>query len=250
MRKYFLPAGIFLFYFLSLISIEFLIHQGFLSQALIPKPTDLFTLFIEQRSTLFQAFLETGFLAVSAFLLATFVGFFLGIVLHQFSFLQKAFLPITIFLQTVPIIALAPLLVIYFGFGSITTLTTALIVAFFPIFMSTLVGLKQITRGQGELMLFLKASRFQRLKLLEIPASVPTLLSGLKTSAGLSVIGVVSGEFLISGGLGGLIDSARVQQRVDLVFASLILLSLLGLCLIKAVEVLFALLLKKYLIGS
>ncbi len=166
--------------------------------------------------------------------------------MHQFPVLQKNLTPATLFLQTVPIIAIAPLLVIYLGYGVPSIISAALIVCFFPVFASTLVGLSQVNKNQNELFTFLKAKRWQRLFYLELPSAMPHLLGRLKTSAGLSVVGVVSGEFVAGGGLGALIDSARLQQRLDLLFAALIILSLIGLTLMRGTEFIFRLIFKTY----
>lgn len=250
MNKKFTWTFVFLFYVILLIGFEWIVQKGFISRALLPSPSDLFILFSEQKEVLFTAFLQTAGLATISFLIASLLAFFMGLLLNQIDFLQKTFIPLTLFLQTVPIIAIAPLLVIYFGFSSITTITAATIVCFFPVFISTLIGLRQAKLSQKELFKFLKASRLQTLIHLEIPSALPTIQAGLRTSAGLSVIGVVSGEFLVGNGLGALIDSSRLQQRVDFVFASLILLSILGLMLMKFVEIVFNLLFKKYLVRS
>ncbi len=237
-------------YLALLLGLEAMIRSGIISSAILPLPSELMQLFKTEYALLLSASIETGLTSFRAFAISSIFAFILGILLHQSRFLQKSLMPFTVFLQTVPIIALAPLLVIYFGFSSVTTITAALIVSFFPVFMATLVGLSQVKQQQKDLLQFLRASRIQKLISLEIPSSVPTLYSGLRTGAGLSVIGVVSGEFVVGGGLGALIDSARLQQRIDLVFASLILLSVLGLCLMKLVDIFFRLLLKKYLIRS
>ncbi|MBC7420755.1 MAG: ABC transporter permease subunit [Bdellovibrio sp.] len=250
MRKNTSNTLIFLIYISFFTIIECVVRRDLISNALVPKPTDLFVLFWQQKEVLFFAFWQTFYLSLSAFVFAGFFAFILGIILHQFVFAQKTLMPFALFLQTVPIIALAPLLVIYLGFSSLTTFIAGVIVCFFPVLISTLSGLERVSINQEELLSFLKASGFQKLIYLKIPVAMPSVLSGLKTSAGLAVIGVVSGEFLVGGGLGALIDSSRLQQRVDFVFASLILLSILGLFLMQSVEYIFNLLLKKYLVRS
>lgn len=235
-----------LFYFVLFLALEWVLGLGVISSALIPKPSQVFQVFTTQTEALFTAFLRTSSLALLAYILASVFAFSLALVVHQFPQAQKNITPLTLFFQTVPIIALAPLLVIYFGFGIPAILAAALIVCFFPVFAATLVGLSQVQKNQAELFRFLKAKPWQKLIYLEVPSAVPIILAGLKTSAGLSVVGVVSGEFVAGGGLGALIDSARLQQRVDIVFAALLCLSLLGLALMKCTESLFRLLFKNY----
>lgn len=244
-KKVILPL---IFYVFFVCIIEFLVQSNRVSPNLIPAPSQILNLFFHEPQTLYSAFLSTTTMTITSFFLASVFAFLTAIIIHFFQNLKNIVLPLSLFLQTVPIVAIAPLLVIYFGFGATTILSSAIIVSFFPVFAATLIGLQQTQKQHSDLFHFLKISKLKKLFFLEIPSAVPTLLAGLKTSAGLSVIGVVSGEFVASGGLGSLIDSARLQQRVDLVFAALILLSLLGLTLMKVVEQLFKLLFNKYLV--
>jgi NitT/TauT family transport system permease protein len=236
-----------LFYLILFSFIEFIVRADWISSSLLPRPTQILELFISHTEIWIEPFLRTAGLALMAYILASAFAFLLALTLRQFQQLQKNVMPLTLFFQTVPIIAIAPLLVIYFGFGIPAILSAALIVCFFPVLASTLVGLSQAQKNHVELFSFLKASRTQILLHLEIPSAVPHILAGLKTSAGLSVVGVVSGEFVAGGGLGALIDSARLQQRVDIVFAALICLSVLALFLMKTTESFFRLIFKSYL---
>jgi NitT/TauT family transport system permease protein len=127
-------------------------------------------------------------------------------------------------------------LVIWFGFGSPTVRVSAFIVSFFPILANSLLGLGQSDEGLRELFKSLGANQKQSLFYLQIPASLPHVFSGLQIAAGLAVIGAIVGEFVAGGGLGGLIDSARTQQRVDVVFAALFLSSLLGVLFIAIIK--------------
>lgn len=237
-----------LFYFVLFAGIEILVRFDVVSVSLVPKPTQIIELFWYQPEVIVKPFLRTLGLAVFSYILASLFAFLLALVVRQFKLIQSYVMPLTLFFQTVPIIAVAPLLVIYFGFGIPSIVIAALIVCFFPVFASTLVGLSQVSKNHAELFKFLKATSWQRLIRLEIPSAVPHILAGLKTSAGLAVVGVVSGEFLAGGGLGSLIDSARLQQRVDLVFASLICLSLIGLGMMRLTEYLFRLIFKPYFV--
>ncbi len=248
MIKKLFPSTI-LFYVVLMLAIEWIVSIDLVSSALIPKPSTLILLFVQKNELFREAFIETASLSSLAFISASGLAVGLSLLIHQWSFLQKKIIPLTLFLQTVPIIAIAPLLVIYLGFGIPTILSAAMIVCFFPVFAATSVGLHQAQKTQLELFDFLKASEFQKLIHLKLPSAMPTLFAGLKTSAGLSVVGVVSGEFVAGGGLGALIDSARLQQRVDLVFAALILLSIIGLSLSQITDIIFKLLFRRYLVS-
>ena len=243
--KFFKSTG---FFYLAVFGlIEMVVRLDFVSVALLPAPSQILKVFIEQPELILSSFYRTSLIATVAFFISSCFGFLLALTLHQFPGALSKVTPITLFFQTVPIIAIAPLLVIYFGFGLPVIFAAAIIVCFFPVFAATQIGLTQVKKNQSELFFFLRARRWQKLIYLEVPSAVPIILAGLKTSAGLSVVGVVSGEFMSGGGLGALIDSARMQQRVDLIFASLICLSLLGLALMKGTEFIFRLLFKAYL---
>ena len=235
------------FYVLFFLFFELSSYLNWVSPALIPAPHQLIDLFFSPESPLLEPLIKTALYSMMAFILSSLIALVLGLLIHRFNYLKKIITPLTLFFQTVPIIAMAPLLVIYIGFGAWTILSAALIVCFFPVLSATLIGLNQINVLEEELFLFYEASELQKILKLKIPSALPTLQAGLRTSAGLSVVGVVSGEFVAGGGLGGLIDSARLQQRVDLVFAALILLSLIGLFLMKITEFLFQIFFKKYL---
>ena len=119
------------------------------------------------------------------------------------------------------------------------------VVAIFPVLANSLLGLESVDPGYLELLRVYRASPWQTLWKVRLPAAYPSIYAGLKVAAGLSVIGCVAGEFVAGGGLGAIIDSARTQQRIDMVFAALLLLSALGLSLSAGIR-LFNRLLNRY----
>lgn len=217
---------------------EALVTGGFVPAYLIPPPSQVLQAMIENREDLVGALSGTWMATVQGLLIGLILGQGFALLLNLFGFLKRALFPIAVFFQTVPIIAIAPLLVIWFGFGSPTVRASAAIVCFFPILSNALVGLESSKRELRELFRVLGASRWQTLVRLQIPSSFRTNIAGLKVAAGLAVVGAIVGEFVGGGGLGALIDSARTQQRTDLVFACVILSSLLGLLLVGVVSLL------------
>lgn len=203
---------------------------------LLPPPSAIFSAFLDEREELWTAFLETATAAILGFFLSFVVGFFLAAILSLSSFVRRAFLPYAIFFQTVPVIAIAPLLVIWFGFGQPTVVVSAFIVSIFPIMASTLLGLQSTDPDLIELFRLYSASRTQRFFKLSLPFALPQIFSGLRIAAGLSVIGAIVGEFIAGGGLGAVVDVARTQQRTDKVFAAVLLSSLLGLLFVAIVN--------------
>jgi NitT/TauT family transport system permease protein len=145
------------------------------------------------------------------------------------------------FLSNVPIISIAPLLVIWFGFGQPTVIASAAIVSVFPIIASTLLGLKSTEPALIDLFTLYSASARQMLYMLKIPFASPQIFSGLRIASGLAVVGAIVGEFIGGGGLGSVVDSARTQQRIDRVFAAVLISALLGAVLVGAVNLISAL---------
>jgi len=149
--------------------------------------------------------------------------------------IQRAFYPYAIFFQIVPIVAIAPLLVIWFGYGPRAVVAAAFVVSIFPVIANTLAGLLSVDPALSDLFRLYGASALATLWKLRLPWALPYVFTGLRIAAGLAVIGAIVGEFVGGGGLGILVTSAMRQQRTDLVFAAVGYASLLGLALFAAV---------------
>lgn len=241
--KSILPA-ILLFIFLSSTG-EVLVRFQFIPESLLPAPSQVLNVLIDLHSDFLSATLTTLRNTCLGLLLSILCGGGLAFVFSLSKTLRKAILPFAIFFQTVPIIAIAPLLVIYFGFGAPTVVASSFIVSVFPIIANTLSGLESPTSGQRDLFKLYQATNWQTLVHLKLPNAYVAILSGLKTAMGLSIIGSVAGEFVAGGGLGAMIDTARTQQRVDIVFAALFLLSLLGILFIGMLQFIHALIIQR-----
>jgi NitT/TauT family transport system permease protein len=143
---------------------------------------------------------------------------------------DRLFSPFLVASQAVPIVAIAPLLVIWFGQGPFSKVLICALIVFFPVLVNTVVGLRAVPRSLNELMRSLHATRWQMLHLLEIPSALPIFLGGLKIGATLSVIGGVVGEFVgADKGLGFLISVGRGQYDTALVFVAIFTLVALAL---------------------
>ncbi|HTX92888.1 MAG TPA: ABC transporter permease [Anaerolineales bacterium] len=155
---------------------------------------------------------------------------------RQFERLAAPYLVAT---QAIPIVAIAPLLVIWFGPGMFSKVLICALIVFFPVLVNTVVGLRAVPRPLHDLMGSLHASRLQNLRYLELPAALPVLLGGLRIGATLSVIGAVVGELVGSNkGLGFLINVARGQYDTALVFVAVFTLIALALTLYGIVALL------------
>ncbi len=156
----------------------------------------------------------------------------LGYLLAKFPFVEHVLAPYIVALQAVPIVAIAPLLLIWLGSGIASKIVTCALIVFFPMLINTVVGVRQVEPDLRDLMRALGASRWQTLWHLELPAALPVLIGGLKISATLAVIGAVVGEFVgASAGLGFLVSAARSVFNTPLVYVAVFTLTLLALVL-------------------
>jgi NitT/TauT family transport system permease protein len=156
----------------------------------------------------------------------------LGYVLAKSPSVERLLSPYVVASQSVPVVAIAPLLVIWFGPGYFSKVLVCSLIVFFPVLVNTVVGLRSVPEDLRDLMRSLRATRWQTLRLLEIPSAMPVFLAGLRVGATLAVIGAVVGEFVGSDkGLGFLINRARGQYDTALVFVAVLTLVLMALAL-------------------
>jgi len=222
--------------------LELIVQAQIVPDYLLASPSQVANALWLQSDAFRTAFSETLLSTILGFGASTIVGSLLALGLARFELLSKAVFPFSVLFQTVPIVAVAPLLVVWFGFGSRTVQICSFIVSIFPILANVLAGLNQTPKSLLELFQSYRATPNQILWHLRVPLAIPYLIAGMEISAGLAVIGSIIGEFVAGSGLGSLIDSARTQQRVDLMFGAILLASLLGvslIVLIRGLKVLF-----------
>lgn len=228
------------------IGLEILVRAGWIKAFLVPPPSAVFqTIFYDWRE-LFTALAKTSAGAILGFALSTFAGIAIAVFLSSSRAIQEAFYPYAVFFQTVPIIAIAPLLVIWFGYGMRTVVASAFIVSIFPVIANTLNGILSTDPALRDLFRLYGASPAVTLWKLRFPAALPQILTGLRIAGGLAVIGAIVGEFIGGQGLGSVIDIARTQQRTDKVFAAVLLASLLGLVLFGLINIVSWLVLRRW----
>jgi ABC-type nitrate/sulfonate/bicarbonate transport system permease component len=199
---------------------------------LVPAPTDIGEALVEDRELLVENAWVTVQEVLLGFAIAVVAGFTFAIVLHLNDVLRRAFYPLLVASQTVPVIAIAPILVVWLGFGIGPKLAIIALVCFFPVTVNTLDGLRSVDPELPRMMRTLDADRAQILRRVEIPSALPFLFSGAKIAAVISVIGAVFGEW--SGadeGLGHLILVAQGQVQTARVFAAVVVLSGLAISL-------------------
>jgi NitT/TauT family transport system permease protein len=189
------------------------------------------TLLSHTRVTLAEIF---GGLALGL-TVATLIGYGLA----KSPLLERVLSPYIVASQAVPIVALAPLLVIWFGFGGLSKVLVCALTVFFPALVTTIVGIRSVEPDLRALMRSLQATRWQMFTLLEVPAALPVLLAGLKVAVTLAVIGAVVGEFVgADRGLGFLINLARGILDTPMLFVALFVLIGIALGLYTAVTLL------------
>lgn len=199
---------------------------------LVPAPSDVAESLWSDRELLADNAWVTIQEVVLGFAIAVGAGVAFAVVLHLSDVLRRAFYPLLMASQTVPVIAIAPILVVWLGFGIGPKLAIIALVCFFPITVNTLDGLRSVDPELPRMMRTLDASRAQILRRIELPSSLPFLFSGAKIAAVISVIGAVFGEW--SGadeGLGHLILIAQGQVQTARVFAAVVVLSALAISL-------------------
>jgi NitT/TauT family transport system permease protein len=163
----------------------------------------------------------------------------LGYVFAKSKPLERLLSPYIVASQSMPIVALAPLLVIWFGFGTLSKVIVCALTVFFPVLVNTIVGLRSVDENLVDLMRSYQATRRQMFAMLEIPAALPVLLGGLKIGVTLSVIGAVVGEFVAADeGLGFLVNLSRGLFDTPMMFVALFVLAIIALSLYGCVVLL------------
>ena len=218
---------------------EVLVRSLSVPAYLLPPPSAILSAGLSNATALALASFTTAKSALMGFFLSAFFGISIAVVLGSSRVLERSFYPYAVFLQTVPIVAIAPLLVIWFGPGQRAVSVSAFIVGVFPVVANTLTGLRSVDPSLRDLFRLHGASKFQTLFLLSLPHATPSIVTGLRVAGGLSVIGAIVGEFVAgfaegAAGLGIVVLSSYRQLRTDLLFASVFCASMLGLLLFGA----------------
>ena len=209
---------------------------------LVPSPLRVAQAMIEDRALLFASLWVTVQIALTALAIAIVAGVGVALVFAQSRIIEASLLPYAILLQVTPIVAIAPLIIIWVEDTRVALVLCAVVVAIFPIISSTSVGLRSVDPGLADLFRMSRASRWQTLVRLRIPSALPYFFAGLRVASGLALIGAVVAEFVAgTGGQGaGLayqILMAGIQLNVPRLFAALVLITLAGIVLYTSVGV-------------
>lgn len=198
---------------------------------LIPAPTEIaysFWLGLKTGLYFYHGAFTLG-ATLLGFVLGGSFGFVLGVLISQIPVMNRLVYPYVVAFQTVPKVALAPLIVVWFGFGIWSKVVMSLLICFFPVVVNTIEGLNSAPGEQIMLLRSYKASRLEIFRIVQFPASLPFVFAGLDIGIVLSVIGTIVGEFVgTTAGLGYILLDFNQQFNIAAVFACLVVLSLLG----------------------
>ncbi|WP_170318290.1 ABC transporter permease [Paenibacillus thalictri] len=201
---------------------------------LLPKPSDILSGALENGHNLLVSVSTTIMEAIIGLAVSIVLGITFAILLALSKLVERSVYPYAIIMQTIPIVAVAPIIVIWFGAGLNAIVIIAFLISFFPILSNTLIGLNSTEQNMKNLFYLYNATKWQTMWKLRIPAALPYILAGVKISCSLSIVGAIVGEYIagIGGGKGGLgyaITVAAVRLQTPYLFACGLSASLLGI---------------------
>lgn len=231
---------------------QWIVARSGLPKMLLPSPLDVLkTAWLEQQ-TLLSCSLVTATTAIVSLLSALVIGGALSILFSQSVAIRRAVFPYVVFLQTVPIVAIAPLLVTWSGYNFRSAVIATVIICLFPIINNTTTGLLSMRREHEELFRLYGANRLQSMLWLQIPGAIPAIVLGLRISSGLAVIGAIVAEFFVSNGasdyngLGALMTGWQTMGRTDALMAALFASAAVGLLMFGLVQLVSATALRRW----
>jgi putative hydroxymethylpyrimidine transport system permease protein len=204
---------------------------------ILPGPAAVGATLLARWPLLFDHALITAFEIVAGLLLATALGVLTGLLLAAFAPARRWLLPVLVLSQALPVFALAPILVLWLGYGPASKIAMAVLIIYFPLTAALYDGLRRTDPGLSDVATLQGAGPWQRLRLIRLPAALPALASGLRVAAAVAPIGAVVGEWVgASAGLGYLMLHANARMQIDLMFAALAVLCTIALTLYATVD--------------
>jgi len=215
-----------------LIAWQITVSLGHLPAFILPGPRLTFMSWWQNSALIISATGITLFETLAGLLLGIIIGCFSALVLIYFKPLRLWLLPLLILSQALPTFAIAPLLVVWFGYGVMAKIITTIIMLFFPITSAFLDGLRQTPNAWLELAQTMNATKWRLLWQIQVPAALPSLASGLRLAATIAPMGAIVGEWVgASNGLGFLLLNSNARMQIDLMFACLFTLIAMALLL-------------------
>ena len=218
---------------------------------LLPTPYAVLQTFIQDFNIIMIGLAQTFQAAFTGYIIAIAIGIAVATIMSLSKILERSLYPYAILLQTVPVVAVAPLIVLWFGFEIKSIIIISVIIALFPIINNTLLGLKSTSKTLVELFDYHDTKKLTTFIKLRFPAAIPNIIAGLKISAGLSVIGAIVGEFIIGsgseqGGLGVQIIYAQANLETALVMALILTATGLGFAFFMTIQTIGWYLMRKW----
>ncbi|KYG30779.1 ABC transporter ATP-binding protein [Alkalihalobacillus trypoxylicola] len=213
---------------------EVLVRALGIAHYILPKPTDIYGATIDNWSNLFMALRTTVIESVIGFIFSVIIGIGVAVFMASSKWIERSFYPYAIILQTIPVVAIAPIIVIWFGSGMNAIIIIAFTIGFFPMLSNTLIGLNATDHKLKDLFQLYNASKWQIMWKLRFPAALPFIIAGMKISCTLAVVGAIVGEYIagVGGGAGGIgyaITVAASRLQTPYLFALGLSAALLGI---------------------
>ncbi|TCM50764.1 NitT/TauT family transport system permease protein [Rhizobium sp. PP-F2F-G48] len=236
---------------LTLLAWEVYVRVNAVPPYILPAPSLIARTLVKDWGTLYPALLVTLRITFSALILALIGGTLLAVLLVQSRWVELALYPYAVILQVTPIVAIAPLILVYVSSTQVAIMICAFLVAFFPILSNMVQGLKSVDHNLLNLYDLYGATRWQQLRLLKLPAALPYFMTGLKIGGGLSLIAAVVAEFAAGSagagsGLAFRLLEAQYRLNIPRLFAALVLLSATGVAIFALTSILAWLALRRW----
>ncbi len=219
---------------------EIWVEANDVSPFLLPRPSAVVDAFFDRPGLYLEEGLRTWAVATGGLALGTAAALALAIGMAHATWLERALMPIAVMVKVTPIVAVAPLFVIWFGFGWEPKVATAALITYFPVLINAIAGLRDVDPRALEFLRSVHASRVEIFRALRWPSALPYLFAALKIAATLSLIGAVVAEFFAAGqgGLGSVIWIANRDLRLDRLFAAVAMLAMIGVLMNSAITIL------------
>lgn len=229
---------------------QLLIHVFEIPEYNLPGPGLVVISIMENFNELFQAFIHTARSALTGYFISLAIGFTIAVFLSRAKWIERSFMPYTLFFQTVPVVAIAPLIIQWVEYGPKGVIIVVCIISLFPVIANTHHGLTKIDDNYRKLFKLYRSGSLALLIKLQIPHCIPHFLMGARISCGLAVIGAIVGEFFTgyndAAGLGYLIQFSSSRLKTDYLFACIFSSTLLGFLMYALVNLLSRYILFKY----
>ena len=229
----------FLLIIVMLVLWDILIRAFKIPPYLIPTPLDVVGQLWKEWPMLMSQAAPTTWATLGGFVLSVLIGVPVAMMIAYSRVIESFVYPLLVFSQSIPKIAIAPLFVVWFGFGIIPKVIAAFLLGFFPVVVSTVMGFKSVEQDMVDLARSMGSSRLQMFFKISLPQALPAIFSGMKVSITLAVVGAVVGEFVGSNsGIGYVLQKANGNFDLPLMFAALVVLSMIGVILFVLLDVL------------